>query len=454
MKSKGIARNILEVVGSTPLIRLSQLGSSVKPTVYMKLENLNPSGAGNDRIAIKMIREAEKNGVLKSGGIIIVATNGNTGISLAMCCAALEYRLIVTVPDKISQEKTAMLKAYGAKVIVAPSAVAPTDPRSYHSVAKRLAAEIPNAYYMDHLNLEDNPATHQEITGPEIWEQTEGKIDTFIVGLGSGGTITGVGRYLKERNQHIKVIGVDPEGSLLSGFFRTQTIGEPEYYNVEEIGRDTFPTTLDFDVIDKIYTVTDKDCFNTARLLCKTEGILAGGSAGGVIWAALREAENMDSGQNVIALLCESGERYLSKVYNDAWMAENQFLEEDISQTAFEILMKKDTPMDRCLSIQPQTTAAEALKIMRQEEISQLPVIEDGELLGVVTEGPIIDLVINKKDLDLISSKEIMDEPLPVVELSTSVERISALLASGNHAVMVGLGGWNYGIITKFDLIH
>lgn len=454
MNSKGVADNIIEAAGSTPLVRMNNLNSHLRPRILMKLENLNPSGAGNDRIAIDMIREAEKKGILKSGGTLIEATGGNTGISLAMFGAVLGYRVIVTVPDKISQEKTAMLKAFGAKVIVTPSAVSVTDSRSYLSVAERLASEIPNTCFINHCYNESNPDTHYRNTGPEIWEQAEGKIDACIVGLGSGGTITGVGKYLKEKNEKIKIIGVDPEGSLYSEFFRTQTVGEPQFYNVEEIGRDLFPTTLDYELIDKIYTVTDKDCFNTARLLCKQEGILAGGSVGGVIWAALQEAATMESGQTLVALACESGDRYLSKIFNDAWMAENQFLEEDISNTALEILMKKKTPMDHCLTIKPETSAAEAMAVMREYEISQLPVVDETNVLGVITEGPIIDLLINKKELEQMRASEIMDEPLPVVELSTSVERISALLASGNHAVMVKLGEWNYGIITKFDLIH
>lgn len=266
--------------------------------------------------------------------------------------------------------------------------------------------------------------------------------------------MTGIARYLKEKNQNIRIIGVDPKGSLYSGFFRTQTIGEPQFYNVEELGREIFPTTLDFDLLDKIYTVTDKDCFNTARTLCKMDGILAGGSVGGVIWAALQEGRIMESDQTIVALVSESGDRYLGKIFNDSWMEENQFLEEDVSNTAFDVLMRKKTPMDQCLTITPETSVSEALKIMRKFEISQLPVVDEIGVMGVLTEGPIIDLVIGKKDLEQILVREIMDDPLPVVELSTSVERISALLASGNHAIMVKLGEWNYGIITKFDLIY
>ncbi len=461
MKSNHVADHLLDITGSTPLVRLNRLAEDLKPHLLVKLENLNPSGSGNDRIAIGIIRDAEEKDLLKEGFTIIEATNGNTGISLAMCGAAMGYRVISVVPDKISAEKIAMLKAYGAKVIVTPTAVAPTNPRSGFSTAKRLASEIPNSYFANHCYNEQNPAIHYRTTGPEIWEQTGGRIDAFVVGLASGGTATGVGRYLKEKNPQIKIIGVDPEGSVYAGYFRTQTIGESQFYNVEEIGRDLFPTTLDFDLIDKIYTVSDKDCFNMARRLCRMEGILAGGSAGGVIRAALLEAATMGPDQTLVALICESGDRYLSKIYNDSWMAENQFLEEDTSRTAFEILMKKTTPMDRCFTIAPDTTATEAIKLMRRHEISQLPVLkpskdvsEESMVLGVVTEGPIIDLVVSKKDLDQIQAGEIMDEPLPIVELTTSVERISALLASGNHAVMVRLGEWDFGIITKFDLIH
>lgn len=454
MKSKGVADNILDAAGYTPLVRMTNITAGVKPLVMMKLENMNPSGAGNDRIAIHIFRDAEEKGLLKPGDTVVEASGGNTGISLAMCSAVKGFRTIITVPDKTSQEKIALLKAYGAKVIVAPSAVTPTDPRSYLSVAKRLASEIPNSFFVNHCYNEVNPNAHYHTTGPEIWEQTEGRIDVFVVGLGSGGTVTGVGRYLKEKNERIKIIGVDPEGSLYSGFFLTQTIGDPQFYNVEEIGRDIFPTTLDFDIIDKIYTVTDKECFNMARMLCREEGILGGGSAGGVIHATLQEAAHMEKGQTIVGLICESGDRYLGKIYNDSWMAENQFLEEYVSLTAFEILMDKKRPMDQCITVTSETTATEAMRIMRQFEISQLPVVDDGDLVGVVTEGPIIDLMISKKDLDQVHLKEIMDEPLPVVELTTGVDRISALLASGNHAVMVRMGDSNYGIITKFDLIN
>ena len=454
MKFQGVTDNILKAAGTTPMVRLNRLISGSKAEILLKLECLNPTGAGNDRTALPMLRAAQEKGQLKRGGTIIEASNGNTGISLAQCAAVLGYRAIITVPDKTSHGKLAMLNAYGAKVIVAPTAVPPTDPRSYLSVAKRLADEIPDAFLVNHSYNEENPKAQYETTGPEIWEQTGGKIDVFVAGLGSGGTMTGIGRFLREQNEGIRLVGVDPAGSLYADFHRTQTIGEPEFYTVEELGRDHFPTTLDFDLLDRIHTVTDKDCFNTARKLCRREGILVGGSAGGVVWAALQEARHMDDGQVLVALVGESGDRYLDKIYNDTWMAENQFLQEDHSSTAFDILMRKNTPMDHCVTVTPDTPVAEALKLMRQFQISQLPVLDEIGMRGVLSEGPIIDLVIGKKDLDVIQVLEIMDEPLPVVELSSSVERISALLASGNHAVMVKLGDWNYGIITKFDLIY
>ena len=319
--------NILEAIGRTPLIRLNRLARSSKASVYAKCDYLNPGGSVKDRIGIAMIDDAERRGLLKPGGTIIEGTSGNTGMGLALVAAVRGYKAVFTMTDKQSKEKVDLLKALGAEVIVCPTAVPPDDPRSYHSVAEKLSREIPNAYHPNQYTNPCNPEVHYGTTGPEIWEDTEGKITHFVTGMGTGGTITGVGRFLKEKNPAINIIGADPVGSLLCEFFHHGTVGKAETYKVEGIGEDFFPTTLDFSVLDDVIRVSDKESFLWARRLARMEGILAGGSAGSALAAAMQVVPSLSEMDFLVVLIPDTGNRYLSKLYDDEWMKENHYLE-------------------------------------------------------------------------------------------------------------------------------
>ncbi|MGA2511423.1 MAG: pyridoxal-phosphate dependent enzyme, partial [Candidatus Acidiferrales bacterium] len=323
--------NILDAIGNTPLIRLNRVAKDVPAELYVKAEYLNPGGSMKDRIAVSMIDEAERKGLLRSGGTIVEATSGNTGMGLALIAAVRGYKIVFTITDKQSREKIDLLKAFGAEVIVCPTAVEPEDPRSYYSVAKKLAREIPNAYYPNQYENQSNPEAHYRTTGPEIWKDTEGKITHFVCGLGTGGTASGAGRFLKEKNPKLKVIGVDPYGSLFYEYWKTGNIGKARPYVVEGIGEDILPGALDFSVLDDIVQVNDEECFLWARRLAKREGIFTGGSGGGCVSAALRVAKDCSKGDVVVALLPDSGTRYLSKIYNDAWMRELGYADAEVT---------------------------------------------------------------------------------------------------------------------------
>ncbi len=446
--------SIIDLIGNTPLVRLTAVTRGIEATVLAKLESKNPGGSVKDRIGFRMIRDAEQRGWLKPGGTVIEATSGNTGLGLALAASRLGYKMIFTMPDKMSQEKINLLKAFGAKVIVTPTAVDSDDPRSYYSVAKRLAKEIPGAFYPNQFANPQNPQAHYDTTGPEIWRDTEGKVDVLVGGMGTGGTMSGAGRFLKEKNPKLRCVAADPEGSIYCSVVKTGKPGPFKSYKIEGIGEDIIPATVDLKVIDDVITVSDKLAFQTARRLAREEGILAGGSSGAALYAALQVARTLKKGQVVVVIICDTGERYLSKCYNDAWMEENQFLEESIQKTAFEILMAKRESPDRFVSCAPDTPVVDAIKLMRRMEISQVPVIDESKNVGVVEENRIIDLLIQKADVDTIKVREIMGPPLPEVDLYTDVSQISGLLTRGVPAVLVKMSGWSYSIITKFDLLH
>ena len=450
-----VYNNVLELIGKTPLVGLSSMNFGLKPRIYAKIESFNPGGSIKDRIAVKMIDEAEKRGDLSPGGTIIEGTSGNTGLGLAMVAAIRGYRAIFTMPDKMSQEKIDLLKAFGAEVIVCPTAVEPDNPQSYYSVAQRLSEENPNSYYPNqYVNL-DNPQTHYETTGPEIWEDTEGKVDVVVGGLGTGGTISGIGRYLKEQNPAVKIVGADPIGSLYTDYFRTGKLGEAHTYKVEGIGEDIIPETIDFSVIDEVIPVPDKDCFMTARALARREAIFTGGSGGAAMAAALTYAASRDDECVLVVLLPDTGERYLSKVFNDEWMRDNEFLGPRSSLRAEEILASKaNADSEPLISIQSDANCQEALATMKEFEVSQIPVMESEGIVGRIQEDTLIDLLISGQEAEQVTVGSVMGEPLPIVSSETSVEEISHLLTSGNSAVLVARGGDPDGIITKYDLIQ
>jgi cystathionine beta-synthase len=423
--------------------------------VYVKADYLNPGGSVKDRIAVWMIDEAERKGLLKPGGTIVEGTSGNTGMALALVAAIRGYKVVFTITDKQSREKIDQLKAFGAEVIVCPTAVEPEDPRSYYSVAKKLAREIPNAHYPNQYENQANPEAHYRTTGPEIWKDSEGKITHFVCGLGTGGTASGAGRFLKEQNPKVKVIGVDPFGSLYYEYSKTGNIGKARTYVVEGIGEDILPGTMDFSVLDDVIQVNDEECFLWARRLTKREGIFAGGSGGGCISAALRVAKDCQKGDFVVAFLPDAGGRYLSKIYNDSWMRELGYADSEVTLTAGDVIrVKRQNGKTRDLIVVgPNRTVFYALQTMQQQDISQLPVFEEERSVGTVFEDQILNLALQGKDLRKLILREVMGAPLPQVPSNAPVERVTHLLSHESPAVFVEMEAGNLEVLTKFDLM-
>ncbi|MGH9745177.1 MAG: cystathionine beta-synthase [Candidatus Acidiferrales bacterium] len=448
--------NILEAMGNTPLIRLNRLTKNLEPEIYVKADYMNPGGSVKDRIGKWMIDDAERRGLLKPGGTIIEGTSGNTGMGLALVAVTRGYKVVFTINDKQSREKVDALKAFGAEVIVCPTAVEPEDPRSYYSIAKKLAREIPNSYYPNQYENPMNPQAHYETTGPEIWDDTEGKITHFVCGMGTGGTISGVGRYLKEKNPKIKIIGVDPIGSLYYEFVKDGKIGKAATYVVEGIGEDFFPGTMNLKIVDDVLQVNDEECFVWARRLAKQEGIFTGGSGGGCVSGALRVARDLKKSDFIVAFLPDSGTRYLSKIFNDGWMREHGYVDAEVAISAADVIrVKKQNGKSRELIIvRPYQTVFHALQTMQKEDISQLPVLEDdNHSIGTVFEDQILNLALQGKDLRKLVIREVMGAALPQVPATAPVERITHILSHDSPAVFVEMPGGKLEVLTKFDLM-
>jgi cystathionine beta-synthase len=443
----------LDATGNTPLVRLRRVTRGVRPAVYAKLEMLNPGGSVKDRIGLRMIEAAERDGLLRQGGTIVEPTSGNTGHGLAIAAAIKGYRCIFVMPDKMSQEKISLLRAYGAEVVIAPTAVPPESPESYYRVADRLTEEIRGAFQPNQYYNQENPQTHYETTGPEIWEQTEGRIDVLVCGVGTGGTVTGIARYLKEQKPEAVVVGADPEGSLFSA------PDEPARpYLVEGIGEDFWPETFDPSLVDRWVRVSDADSFRVARAITREEGILVGGSSGTALHAALVVGAEMEEDATIVVIFPDTGRNYLSKLYSDAWMLQHGFVERPEPVTVREVLAARSGEVPPLVTVGAQDKVRQAVDVLQEHGISQAPVAHDeaGEvasLVGSIRERSLLERIFRDPDALQASVAEVMDPPLPLVtagdEVESAFERLQA-----RPAVIVEEDGRALGVLTRSDLLE
>jgi cystathionine beta-synthase len=448
--------NILGAIGQTPLVRLNRMARGLHCALVAKVEFFNPGGSVKDRIALNIIEAAEREGRLKPGGTVVEATSGNTGVGLAIVCAIKGYKSVFVMPDKMSTEKIRLLRAYGAKVIITPTAVAPDDPRSYYKVSQRIVDETPNAILANQYHNPENPRSHYETTGPEIWAQTEGRVTDVVIGMGTGGTITGIGRYLKEKNPKIRIVGVDPEGSLL---YETHKLGRiptdphPKTYKTEGIGEDFLPTAMDLSVVDEVIQVGDKETFLTTRRLVREEGIFCGGSSGTAVAAALRYCRNLDADRFVVVILPDSGSRYLSKVFDDDWMRENGFLETGWAEaTAADVLAAKKLP--QVITAQPSDSVRSVTEKLKQHDISQMPVVSaEGRLLGMVTEVDLLNyMVLGPQHSPEANIEKLVRTDVTTLAPEAPIESLMSVFVSRQVAI-VAEHGQVTGILTKIDLL-
>jgi len=445
--------SILETIGNTPLVKMPKVMAGVQCLVLAKLEMMNPGGSVKDRIGERMIEDAEADGRLKPGGTIIEPTSGNTGLGLAMVAAIKGYRTVFTMPDKMSREKIDLLKALGARVVVTPTAVPPDHPDSYYKVAERIHRETPNSILPNQYANQANPQAHYATTGPEIWRDTDGKVTHFVCGMGTGGTISGVGKYLKEKNPKVRIIGVDPLGSVLKDYFYKKDIIKAHTYKIEGIGEDFIPEATWFQFIDDIVKVGDKEAYLTTRRIAREEGILAGSSSGAAVVAARRIAETLPPEAVLVVLLPDTGERYLSKAHNEEWLKEQGYLEEPTAPL-MAILRVKERTIPGVITIDIAATVREAVDIMRQYNVSQLPVLDTGILIGSLREEILMKALLeNPKMYDDFVGK-VMEKPFPIVEPDADLDRVYKLLMRGSPAVVVGKENRLEGIITRIDVIE
>jgi cystathionine beta-synthase len=446
--------SVLDTVGWTPLIRLGRLGSSVRTPILAKAEYVNPGGSVKDRIGLAIIEDAERRGELRPGGTIVEGTSGNTGVGLAIAAALKGYRCVFTMPDKMSQEKVRLLKAFGAEVVITPTAVPPDHPDNYVMKAKQIVKETPGAILANQFYNAINPEAHYATTGPEIWEQTKGRVTHLVAGAGTGGTVSGAGKYLKEKNPKVKVIAGDPVGSLYTQYHRTRRLGDGHPYKVEGIGGDKIPSTIWFDWIDEFRQVSDRVSLTMARRLAREEGILAGGSTGLNVSLALDVARELDDPDAlVVTFLCDTGERYLSKVFNDEWMQENQMLE--APRTTVEQLLQRRPPnAPPLVSVAPAAAVRQALNLMSTWGVSQIPVVEDGKSVGGLVEGTLMTRALSQPALLDRPVREIMDAPFPEVEANCPTDRLGAMLTRESPAALVRKDGKLVGIVSRYDVLQ
>ncbi len=452
------ANTILEAIGNTPLVRLNRLPKQrgVETLILCKLEYMNPGGSMKDRIGLQMLEDAEREGKIKPGRTIIECTSGNTGVGLALAGLTKGYRCIFVMPDKMSREKIDALRAYGSEVIVTPTNVTPEDPRSYYSVARRLAKEIPNSWHPNQYDNPSNPRAHYKTTGPEIWAQTEGMLDAFVTGMGTCGTISGVGRYLRERKPEVKLVGIDPKGSMFyDKFHHDKVIPNPKTYLIEGIGEDFFPANMDLSLLSDVIQITDRDAYLMTRKLARQEGIFTGSSGGAAVWGAIEycKKEKLGPEKVVVVLIPDSGQRYLSKAYSDQWLRENGIVDTSLEATAEELVGQKQAGMPRIVTVEPDNLAFEALQLMKRFGVSQIPVVRAGKSEGSVREDQFVEIYQKHKDPMNVRVREIMDGPFPEVGPEATLEDISKLLTRENPAVLVRTTDGGFGIVTKHDLI-
>jgi len=446
--------SVLEAIGRTPMIRLGRVGRGLRTPVFAKAEQFNPGGSVKDRIGLAIIEAAERSGALKPGGVIVEGTSGNTGVGLAIAAAIKGYRCIFTIPDKMSTEKIRLLRAFGAEVVVVPTAVPPDHPEYYIQKAKAIVAATPGAVLADQHFNPVNPEAHYRTTGPEIWEQTAGKVTHFVCSPGTGGTVSGAGRYLKERNPAVRVVAPDPVGSIYGEYAATHTKGDGFPYKIEGVGGDKIPTSLHFDVVDEFVPVTDRDAFRMARRLTREEGLFVGGSSGLNAHVALDLARRLDDpAALVVTILADTGERYLSKLYDDAWMRENQMLDSE-PVTVERLMSERPARIPPLVSVGPSASVRQALNLMSTYGISQVPVIAGDDCVGSVTEGPVIARALGDAQLLERSVGDVMQPPFPVVDAGLPFERLSTLLSHETQAALVRKDGRLVGLVTRYDVLR
>ncbi|HEX8284478.1 MAG TPA: pyridoxal-phosphate dependent enzyme [Pyrinomonadaceae bacterium] len=444
--------NILQLIGRTPLVKLNRMTEGIRATVLAKMESLNPGYSVKDRIGVSMIDAAERDGSLKPGGTVVEATSGNTGIGLALAAAVRGYRCIFVMTEKASVEKVRYLKALGADVVVVPATAKPGTPDHYVETARRIARETPNSFYPDQYSNPNNPEAHYRTTGPELWEQTEGRITHFVAGLGTGGTISGAGRFLKEKNPHVRIVGADPYGSVFKTYKETGRTHEATPYLVEGIGQEIVPPNVHIRYVDEIINVTDRDSFELSRQLGRQEGIFCGGSTGTNLAAALKVARDLDETGLVVFIVCDTGEHYLTKHHSDEWLKEKRLLEPQRMNAGLISSTKAAGERPRVLSVAPGETVAEALALMDKHGVTQMPVVEEGKSVGSVRENRLLAKVLGDRDLLTSPVSQSMEPAFPVVDVDATSSEVTRLLRR-HPAVLVEEFGRIAGIITRHDML-
>ncbi len=446
--------SVLETVGWTPLIHLARIGGGLRTPIYGKAEYDNPGGSVKDRIGLAIIEDAERKGELRPGGTIVEGTSGNTGVGLAIAAALKGYRCVFTMPDKMSQEKVRLLKAFGAEVVITPTAVPPDHPDNYVMKAKQIVKETPGAVLANQFYNSINPEAHYATMGPEIWEQTEGKVSHLVAGAGTGGTISGAGKYLKEKNPQIRIVAGDPVGSLYTHYHRARTLGSGHPYKVEGIGGDKIPSTIWFDWIDEFRQVPDRTSLVMARRLAREEGILAGGSTGLNVALSVELARELDDpNAMIVTILCDTGERYLSKVFNDEWMQENQMLEPPRT-TVEQLLERRHPTAPPLVSVAPAAAVRQALNLMSTWGVSQIPVVEEGQSVGGLVEASLMTKALAQPALLDRPVREVMESPFPEVDASFATDRLGAMLTRESPAALVRKDGELIGIVSRYDVLQ